>query len=363
MSTQLFANNGSALLAASINDTDLTIQVATGFGALFPNPGAGEFFEVVLEDNSGNLEIVKIESRTSDLLTVASGGRGQGGTSAQSFTNGVTRVECRLTKAALDRFLQREGDSMSGDLDMNGNEIQDADLTGTGTKIRGGQIIDVPMRGVADDDSNEVRVPTDGTRATAGGAKILVEGDTQFVREAAFEVGMIMDWYGLSANCPAGWAICDGTNGTPDLRGKFVIGAGGTYDLDDTGGSETASGTTGDAGGHTPTGTVEDHTLTEAELPSHKHYIAKNEKASGPQAATSALARETATGGDTEYNLRGASSTSYEADIFKSSPVGGGDPHDHNLTMDAVAAHNHDLSSIGILPPYYALFKIMFVGY
>ena len=38
---------------------------------------------------------------------------------------------------------------------------------------------------------------------------------------------------------PSGWAICDGTNGTPDLRNNFVIGAGDTYALDDTGGATT----------------------------------------------------------------------------------------------------------------------------
>lgn len=40
-----------------------------------------------------------------------------------------------------------------------------------------------------------------------------------------FPVGGIIMWSGAIANIPSGWALCDGTNGTPDLRNRFVIGA------------------------------------------------------------------------------------------------------------------------------------------
>lgn len=51
--------------------------------------------------------------------------------------------------------------------------------------------------------------------------------------------GMVVMWHGLSSAIPDGWALCDGTNGTPDLRDRFVIGAGSTYALNATGGSAT----------------------------------------------------------------------------------------------------------------------------
>jgi hypothetical protein len=41
--------------------------------------------------------------------------------------------------------------------------------------------------------------------------------------------GGVILWHGASNAVPKGWAICDGTNGTPDLRDRFVIGAGGKY--------------------------------------------------------------------------------------------------------------------------------------
>lgn len=40
-----------------------------------------------------------------------------------------------------------------------------------------------------------------------------------------FFTGAILLWYGLIATIPSGWRLCDGTNGTPDLRDKFVVGA------------------------------------------------------------------------------------------------------------------------------------------
>lgn len=49
----------------------------------------------------------------------------------------------------------------------------------------------------------------------------------------------IMMWNGLLEDIPAGWIICDGSNGTPDLRDKFVRGAGAGDEAGATGGSET----------------------------------------------------------------------------------------------------------------------------
>lgn len=49
--------------------------------------------------------------------------------------------------------------------------------------------------------------------------------------------GMIMLWYGSIESIPSGWALCDGANNTPDLRLKFVVGAGGAKSPDDSGGA------------------------------------------------------------------------------------------------------------------------------
>lgn len=55
--------------------------------------------------------------------------------------------------------------------------------------------------------------------------------------------GHIVLWSKTINLIPAGWQLCDGTNGTPDLRDRFVVGAGSTYAVDATGGSVNHSHT------------------------------------------------------------------------------------------------------------------------
>jgi len=75
---------------------------------------------------------------------------------------------------------------------------------------------------------------------------------TAFVRDI-IPAGIISMWSGSIANIPSGWLLCDGTNSTPDLRDRFVVGAGSTYAVNATGGSADAVVVT-----HTHTATVAD---------------------------------------------------------------------------------------------------------
>lgn len=50
--------------------------------------------------------------------------------------------------------------------------------------------------------------------------------------------GIIL-WSGSEASIPSGYVLCDGNNGTPDLRDKFVVGAGSSYSVGDTGGADS----------------------------------------------------------------------------------------------------------------------------
>jgi microcystin-dependent protein len=68
-------------------------------------------------------------------------------------------------------------------------------------------------------------------------------------------VGSIIMWSGTeeaAALIPNNWRLCDGTNGTPDLRNRFIVGAGDQYDIGDTGGTESV-------------------TLTNDHIPEHSH--------------------------------------------------------------------------------------------
>ena len=79
-----------------------------------------------------------------------------------------------------------------------------------------------------------------------------------FVIANSVPSGVITMWSGSVASIPSGWVLCNGSNSTPDLRNRFVVGAGDTYDPADTGGSADAVVVS-----HT-------HTVTD---PGHNHSV------------------------------------------------------------------------------------------
>ena len=74
--------------------------------------------------------------------------------------------------------------------------------------------------------------------------------------------GGIILWSGSTGSVPSGWYLCDGTNGTPDLRNSFIVGAGNTYAVGATGGTADAIVVSHT---HTATSVVTD--------PQHSHTI------------------------------------------------------------------------------------------
>lgn len=135
--------------------------------------------------------------------------------------------------------------------------------------------------------------------------------------------GLISLWYGAVGAVPAGWYLCDGTNGTPDLRDKFIVGAGNTYSVGATGGSANSI-----VVAHTHTATVTD--------PGHQHSF------SSGQNTTSG----TTTGGyltDTNANI----TATYAKAIS---------------TTTGITVTNASEGTSGTnanLPPYYALAYVM----
>lgn len=62
--------------------------------------------------------------------------------------------------------------------------------------------------------------------------------------------GSIIPWYGNVNSIPDGFRLCNGANGTPDLRNRFIVGAGSTYGLGNTGGADTVKLTGTQIGNH-----------------------------------------------------------------------------------------------------------------
>jgi prepilin-type N-terminal cleavage/methylation domain-containing protein len=85
----------------------------------------------------------------------------------------------------------------------------------------------------------------------------------------ALPQGTIVIWSGSIASIPSGWVLCDGTNGTPDLRDKFIVGA--RQDLGSIARTNLTGSLTQSGGVSTLTGVSGSHQLTILELPSHQH--------------------------------------------------------------------------------------------
>ena len=131
---------------------------------------------------------------------------------------------------------------------------------------------------------------------------------------SSFPTGGIIMWSGSVATIPSGWYLCDGTNGTPDLRNRFVVGAGSTYSPAATGGSADAVTVS-----HT-------HTITD---PTHSHLETYFDASGGGYGLI---------GGPNQYNATkqtGSSSTGI------------------SVNTAGVSGTNANL------PPYYALAFIM----
>lgn len=161
---------------------------------------------------------------------------------------------------------------------------------------------------------------------------------TAFVQTAlasAFSSGMIMMWSGTIATIPTGWVLCNGSNGTPDLRNRFVIGAhsdsaGIAYST--VTGSNTQTGGTKDAinVSHTHTATT---TATDS---GHSHTSFSN---GAPNGAGAGIALTSSAGGNTP----GHAVQSSTANITAST----------SISTEGSSGTNQNL------PPYYALAFIM----
>jgi hypothetical protein len=162
-----------------------------------------------------------------------------------------------------------------------------------------------------------------------------------YAMTAGVPKGLISMWSGSADSIPKGWALCDGNNGTPDLRDRFVVGAGSLY------AKGAAGGTVVKDLSHTHV--TRDHTLTIEEMPSHTHI---------QDAHSHATNMSNEDGGGASYQGRtGTGSIDLWLGTTSATPTnqntGGGSAHNHGSTELSGS------SSQDILPPYYALCFIM----
>ena len=154
---------------------------------------------------------------------------------------------------------------------------------------------------------------------------------------SALPVGSIVVWYGTDANVPSGWAICNGGSGTPDLRNRFVVGAGSSYNVADTGGNISV----------TPDGSISiaPHAVTVNEMPPHYHPYADKYDGSTTNSGYNSNYL------DGPYNPSGA-----EDQDNQTGPVGADTAHGHPGSTYTAGG------PVENRPPYYALYYIQRVS-
>ena len=182
--------------------------------------------------------------------------------------------------------------------------------------------------------------------------------DARLANSSLFVTGMIMMYTGSSA--PSGWAICNGQNGTPDLRDRFIVGAGSAYSVDDTGGADSV-------------------TLTESQIPSHNHSFSgsdshshtinqHNHSFSGSNTHNHSYNQPTYTtysftgGAGSQRSQSASGSSTGNATITISGTTGGASDRGTNSQTVSISGNTGNKgggNSHENRPPYYALMFIM----
>lgn len=185
----------------------------------------------------------------------------------------------------------------------------------------------------------------------------------QYVCRCLVPKGAIVIWSGVAADVPTGWAICDGQNGTPNLLGKFVMGAtddpngGGKHSQGTSGGGFTK--TTSEDGEHNHGETTGGTALTVAQIPAHAHSATSEPHTHTDTAGSSGGWDGLSSSGNAQESHAGPTSASgFETDeetvTVNIENTGGGEEHDHSISDDG--SHTH---TVDVTPPYCALYYIM----
>lgn len=183
--------------------------------------------------------------------------------------------------------------------------------------------------------------------------------------------GIIVMWSGASDAIPSGWYLCDGQNGTPDLRNRFIVGAGSSYEVGNTGGSDSVTLTTEQMPSHT-----HGSSLTATSSGSHSHTMSGTTGSGGESESSGTIyGRDLDTGYSNEtaegYVQAGLTWTSSTGGRTLWTMSVGGSDHTHSFSgnTNSTGSHTHSISgsisnagggqSHENRPPYYALCFIM----
>tara|TARA_B100000131_G_scaffold233925_1_gene225835 strand:- start:62 stop:1216 length:1155 start_codon:yes stop_codon:yes gene_type:complete len=151
--------------------------------------------------------------------------------------------------------------------------------------------------------------------------------------------GGIIIWSGAANAIPTGWVLCNGSNSTPDLRGKFVVGyhnSDNDYDVGDTGGNK-------------------EQTLSVNQIPAHSHDAGTlDADSAGAHTHTHTKATHPSGSGPEQNQSGGPEDRTNFGDTGTTSSAGA---HTHNVSGNT--GNRGGGQPVDVRPPYYALCYIM----
>jgi hypothetical protein len=175
----------------------------------------------------------------------------------------------------------------------------------------------------------------------------------EFIGNGITPIGGIILWSGSIGGIPTGWALCNGLNGTPNLRNRFVVGAGSSYNPADTGGFSNIPLINHS---HNTNQAAHRHNISD---PGHNH----NTSVGGHKHTTIGHGNEDDGGSRvTGSNNGGSSNNSMNNDApnvnLSNNTIGINQTANRSITINVDSEGNSNGSGRN-LPPYYALAYIM----
>ena len=190
---------------------------------------------------------------------------------------------------------------------------------------------------------------------------------TDFVGNGTIPIGGIIMWSGADNAVPSNWALCNGSNGTPNLQDKFVVGRGGSYGQGQTGGEATKTLGTANLPSHThtdgtlaATGGDHSHTITD---PGHKHTPSSTASPNSSLADGRSLAVNDRIIGNYGSGSGNGLGPLGNRQFMNDATTGISVNASGNLSLDVTGNTGDQGGTMGqsfdILPPYYAIAYIM----
>ena len=249
---------------------------------------------------------------------------------------------------------------------------------GTRFNIGGGEILEIDASDSAVISNAGVGIATvteNGLNVTGVCTATSFDGDGSLITNVGGTIpsGGIILWSGAANAIPTGWYLCDGQNSTPDLRNRFVVGAGDAYSVDATGGSADATlvshthnvtGNTNNTGDHSHSGNTNN---------TGDHSHSGNTNNTGDHAHRWGTDDADGAGGTGNPDANGGQAwrawTDTQGAHSHNINTNNSGSHSHNINTNSDGSHSHNVTGTtdsqgssatnANLPPYYALCYIM----